>query len=100
MVMMADPVFGALEAVSAEGKKIIYMSPRGRVLDGSLVEELSMLDELVILCGHYEGIDQRIIDYWEMEEISIGDYVLTGRRAARHGVDRRGGQASAGSTGK
>ena len=78
MVMMADPVFGALEAVSAEGKKIIYMSPRGRVLDGSLVEELSMLDELVILCGHYEGIDQRIIDYWEMEEISIGDYVLTG----------------------
>ena len=78
MVMMADPVFGALESVSAKGKQIIYMSPRGRVLDGSMVEDLSKLEELVILCGHYEGIDQRIIDYWDMEEVSIGDYVLTG----------------------
>lgn len=78
MVMMADPVFGALNAVGAKGKKIIYMSPRGRLLDQEMISELSRADGLVILCGHYEGIDQRIIDHWEMEEVSVGDYILTG----------------------
>ncbi|MDD3168023.1 MAG: tRNA (guanosine(37)-N1)-methyltransferase TrmD [Eubacteriales bacterium] len=78
MVMMADPVFGALRAVEAKGKKILYMSPRGRILDQEIICELSQEEELVILCGHYEGVDQRIIDYWEMEEISVGDYILTG----------------------
>lgn len=78
MVMMPDPIFGALEHIGAKGKKIIYMSPRGKVLDEEKVKELSQLDDLVILCGHYEGVDQRVLDYWEAEEISIGDYVLTG----------------------
>ena len=78
MVMMADPIFGALESIKAEGKKIIYMSPRGKILDSEKINELANLDEFVILCGHYEGVDQRVIDYWNMEEISIGDYVLTG----------------------
>lgn len=78
MVMLADPVFRALEHIEAKGKKILYMSPRGRMLDKELVGELSQQSELVILCGHYEGIDQRIIDYWEMEEVSVGDYILTG----------------------
>lgn len=78
MVMMADPIFGALESVHAEKKKIIYMSPRGKVLDSEKIGELASLDEFVILCGHYEGIDQRVIDYWDIEEVSIGDYVLTG----------------------
>lgn len=78
MVMLADPVFRALNTVSAKGKKIIYMSPRGRILDKEIITELSHESELVILCGHYEGIDQRIIDFWEMEEISVGDYILTG----------------------
>lgn len=78
MVMMADPIFGALEAVEAEKKRIIYMSPRGRLLSEELIRELSSLDDLVILCGHYEGIDQRVMDYWDIEEVSIGDYVLTG----------------------
>ena len=78
MVMMADPIFGALKSVKAEGKKIIYMSPRGKILDKEMISRLASLDELVILCGHYEGVDQRVIDYWDMEEISIGDYVLTG----------------------
>jgi len=78
MVMLADPVFGALNALDARGKRLIYMSPRGRVLDQELISELSQEKELVILCGHYEGIDQRILDYWEMEEISVGDYILTG----------------------
>ena len=78
MVMLADPVFGALNAIGAKGKRTIYMSPRGRLLDMDLITELSREEELVILCGHYEGVDQRIIDYWEMEEISVGDYILTG----------------------
>ncbi|QOX62530.1 tRNA (guanosine(37)-N1)-methyltransferase TrmD [Anoxybacterium hadale] len=78
MVMLADPIFRALEHVEAKEKKILYMSPRGRLLDKELVGELSQRSELVILCGHYEGIDQRIIDHWEMEEVSVGDYILTG----------------------
>lgn len=78
MVMMADPIFGALESVKAEGKKILYMSPRGKVINQEKITELAELDEFVILCGHYEGIDQRVIDYWNIEEVSIGDYVLTG----------------------
>lgn len=77
MVMLADPIFGALETSSAGEKRILYMSPRGRVLDHDKIRELSEEEELVILCGHYEGIDQRAIDYWGMEEVSIGDYILT-----------------------
>lgn len=78
MVMLADPVFRALDDVDAKGKKIIYMSPRGKILDKEQISGLSKKEELVILCGHYEGVDQRIIDFWEMEEISVGDYILTG----------------------
>lgn len=78
MVMMAQPVFDALRSVGADKKRIIYMSPRGRRLDGGLARELAQEDELVFLCGHYEGIDERIIDYWHPEEVSIGDYILTG----------------------
>jgi tRNA (guanine37-N1)-methyltransferase len=78
MVMLADPVFRALYVINAKGKRIIYMSPRGRILDQELILELSKEEELVILCGHYEGVDQRIIDFWEMQEVSIGDYILTG----------------------
>ncbi|MGI6257667.1 MAG: tRNA (guanosine(37)-N1)-methyltransferase TrmD [Anaerovoracaceae bacterium] len=82
MVMTCDPVFRALESVGAEKKKIIYMSPKGPVLDQEKIAKLAQEEELVILCGHYEGIDQRILDKWEMEEISIGDYVLTGGEPA------------------
>lgn len=78
MVMLADPIFCALNAVKAKGKKIIYMSPRGKILDQEMINDLSQKEELVILCGHYEGIDQRIIDFWDMEEVSVGDYILTG----------------------
>lgn len=78
MVMMPQPIFDALRGIKAEDKKILYMSPRGRVLDKDKIQELSQLSELVILCGHYEGVDQRVIDCWEMEEVSIGDYILTG----------------------
>ena len=82
MVMMADPVFSALRAVGAERKKIIYMSPKGRVLDQEKIEELARTDEMVVLCGHYEGIDERILEQWDIEEISIGDYILTGGEPA------------------
>ncbi len=78
MLMLCQPAFDALRAAGAEGKRLIYMSPRGRLLDRPLIEELASEEEIIILCGHYEGVDQRIIDGWGMEEISIGDYVLTG----------------------
>ncbi|MCR4600201.1 MAG: tRNA (guanosine(37)-N1)-methyltransferase TrmD [Clostridia bacterium] len=82
MVMSAQPVFDALRAVNAESKRIIYMSPRGRQLDGELAKELALEENLVFLCGHYEGVDQRILDYWKPEEITIGDYILTGGELA------------------
>lgn len=78
MVMLADPVFRAMEAIGAQGKRRIYMSPRGKTLNQETIQELAKEPELVILCGHYEGVDQRVLDYWNLEEISIGDYVLTG----------------------
>ena len=78
MVMLADPVFRAMESIKAKGKKALFMSPRGKVIDHKKIKELAAEEELIILCGHYEGIDQRILDYWDMEEVSIGDYVLTG----------------------
>ena len=78
MVMNADPIFRSLENIHVQGKRILYMSPRGKLLDQSMIEELAELDELTILCGHYEGVDQRVLDYWNMEEVSIGDYILTG----------------------
>lgn len=58
--------------------KIVYMSPKGELFNQQKVVELSKIEHLIIVCGHYEGIDQRVIDYFDMEEISVGDYVLTG----------------------
>jgi tRNA (guanine37-N1)-methyltransferase len=82
MVMSAEPIFRTLEAVGAKGKKIIYMSPKGTVLNQEKIQSLSEEEELVILCGHYEGIDERVLMGWEIEEISIGDYILTGGEPA------------------
>lgn len=78
MVMTAQPIFDALKSINAHNKKAIYMSPRGAVLNQQKIEELVEADEIVILCGHYEGVDQRVLDHFNMEEISIGDYILTG----------------------
>lgn len=107
MVMLAQPIFDALRSLglpepgngaaqtqqtvtgSAQVQTperadapmrppILYMSPRGRQLDQAMIERLAAEPELVILCGHYEGMDQRVLDYWDMEEVTIGDYVLTG----------------------
>ncbi len=78
MVMNPTVVYDAYESIKAEKAKIIYMSPQGKVLNQQKVKELSKEEHLIILCGHYEGIDQRVIDDIVDEEISIGDYVLTG----------------------
>ena len=81
MVMTAQPIFDALRSLDAGGK-MIYMSPRGKILDRQKIEELAEMEEITILCGHYEGVDQRVLDEWDMEEISIGDYILTGGELA------------------
>ena len=81
MVMQADPIYRCYDAVQQDiGAKphVIYMSPKGRVLDQQRALELSVMPHIFVLCGHYEGVDQRILDEIVDEEISIGDYVLTG----------------------
>ena len=78
MVMMPDVVYDAYKSVEDINAKVIYMSPQGKKLTQKKVEELAKNKHLIILCGHYEGIDQRVIDKIVDEEISIGDYVLTG----------------------
>ncbi len=78
MVMMPDVVYDAYQSVKTDKARVIYMSPQGKRLDQKKVEDLSKESHLIILCGHYEGIDQRVIDKIVDEEISIGDYVLTG----------------------
>ncbi len=81
MLMKAEPIALCFEDICRKlGKKpyFIYMSPKGNVLTQEKVKELAKLENMVILCGHYEGVDQRVIDEYVDEEISIGDYVLTG----------------------
>ena len=78
MVMTPQPLWDAIESVKKKNSHIIYLSPKGRVLTQKAVEELSKKKHLVLVCGHYEGIDQRVIDHFACDEISIGDYILTG----------------------
>ncbi len=78
MLMTAQPIFDAVKSVKRENSHIILPSPSGYVLNSKRAKELSSFEHLIFICGHYEGIDQRIIDLFKPEEISIGDYVLTG----------------------
>ena len=79
MVMMAQPVGSAIEAVDPEHKaRRIYLSPKGKTFRQDMVYSLVACEHIVLLCGHYEGVDQRAIDLFIDEELSIGDYVLTG----------------------
>ncbi len=81
MVMACQPVIDAYNEITKDivnKPKVIYMSPQGRVLNQKIAKELSTEEHLILLCGHYEGIDERIIEEIVDEEISIGDYVLTG----------------------
>ena len=78
MVMRPDVVYDSFISVYEPNAKSIYLTPQGKTLTQNKVVELSKEDHLVLICGHYEGIDQRVIDEINPEEISIGDYVLTG----------------------
>lgn len=85
MLIQAEPVYKAYKSVSLKlspKHRVIYTSPCGKVLDSELATELSQVEDLVILCGHYEGVDQRVLDTIVTDYISIGDYVLTGGELA------------------
>ena len=84
MVMMAQPIMDAMAeaAVAAPGARRIYLGPRGRKLTTEVARELASESSLILLCGHYEGVDQRALDACIDEEISIGDYILTGGELA------------------
>ena len=81
MIMAASPIYNCYKSLYDENEpkpRLIYMSPKGKIFDQQKAIELSRLDRVVLLCGHYEGIDQRVIDEIVDEELSIGDFVLTG----------------------
>ena len=78
MVIKADVVYDAFKSLDTTNAKTIFLSPQGNTLNQNKVQELSNESHLILLCGHYEGIDQRVLDEIVDEEISIGDYVLTG----------------------
>lgn len=77
MVLKPEPLCKALESIKAKEKRVIYPSPSGKKLTQALSKELSEEENLVFICGHYEGIDQRVIDLYVDDEISIGDYVIS-----------------------
>ncbi len=78
MVMKPDVVYEAYKSIKDEDARVIYLSPKGKVLNQEKAKQLATEKHLILLCGHYEGIDQRVLDKIVDEEISIGDYVLTG----------------------
>lgn len=78
MVMMAQPIVDAFKSVNTENAKVIYTSPKGKKFNQSLSKDLAKEEHLIILCGHYEGVDERALEILNADEISIGDYVLTG----------------------
>ena len=78
MLMMCQPIYDAVMSVKKENSLVIYMSPKGRTLKQSYVKEYAQMEHIILLCGHYEGIDERLFDLCIDEELSIGDYVLTG----------------------
>lgn len=77
MVMQVQPILSAYRENHLQGP-CLYMSPRGKMLNGEMAESLSRQEEITILCGHYEGVDQRTLDLLQAEEVTIGDYILTG----------------------
>ena len=82
MVMMAEPVYLAYNSVKSEKSKFIYLTPHGKTFNQKMAKELSKEEHLIFLCGHYEGIDQRVIDTLKPMEISLGDFILTGGELA------------------
>ena len=82
MLMQAEPVFQTYEAIrkktASDGPRVLYMSPLGRTFDQKMAEELAKEEELIFLCGHYEGIDERVLEEIVTDYVSIGDFVVTG----------------------
>ncbi len=77
MVLMPSPLYKAIDEMGLRGKRIVFPTPSGKLFNEAYAEELAAQDELVFICGHYEGLDQRVIDEFVTDEISIGDYVLS-----------------------
>src|SRR5205814_7080190 len=77
MVMKPEPIFAAVESLRHADSRVVLMTPQGRPFHQSFATEYSVRPHLIILCGHYEGVDQRVIEHLVADEISIGDYVLT-----------------------
>ena len=85
MLMQAQPIYDCYKAIESKlnsKPRVIYLSPKGKVFNQQMAKELSKEEEIVFLCGHYEGVDQRVIDEIVTDEVSIGDYVLTGGEIA------------------
>ena len=83
LVMTPQPVYDAYQSLGVpQGTRVIYMTPKGRPFEQAIAKELAGESDIVLLCGHYEGIDQRVLDLIVTDEISIGDYVLTGGELA------------------
>ena len=82
MLMLADPLFRCLEARGAREKRTVFVTPSGRLFNQAYARDLAREGELVILCGHYEGVDQRVIEEFVDDEVSIGDYVLSSGEVA------------------
>ena len=78
MVIMPDVVYDAYKSIESSNARVLHLSPKGKKLNQSKVKELAKQEHLILVCGHYEGIDQRVLDKIVDEEISVGDYVLTG----------------------
>lgn len=77
MVMKPEPIFAAVESLHSERSRILMMTPQGRRFTQAMAQQLSKEEHLILICGHYEGVDHRIIEHLVDEEISLGDYVLT-----------------------
>ena len=78
MLMQVEPLYYAIKSVQSGNSKLIFPSPQGKVFNQSMAKELSEEEHLVFICGHYEGVDERIFELFNIEEISLGDFVLTG----------------------
>lgn len=78
MIMMIQPIYRALRKLKTQNSKVILLSPSGKVFNQKKAQQLAKINHLILICGHYEGVDQRVVDYLVDEEISIGDYILTG----------------------
>lgn len=82
MLMSVQPIYDAVKSVQTEKSKIIMPSPSGKLFNGEIAKNLAKEEHLIFICGHYEGVDQRVCDIFKPQEISIGDYVLTGGELA------------------